>query len=600
MSKGIDGSTIAYIASFLQMSRAQGQKAVLILGSRTGALFRSAEFYDTMKQYALPSFDEQTLTQKFGTCYQLLTNELSSQEQDKQAPLFPYFDEQKIDAILSLALSKINISSADINLAHLIRLRFFDTVISTNVDDMLELAMENLEMEQGRDFYIYDPDVDAEVLKHTQQFPSHIMKVFGNFSLNNYKIKQRHNYLSYKQPLVNWLQDVQQHHLFVVGLDPFWDAEIFRMLSMSNEAFWSVDEKVPGKQAESHQTATMRVIWYVHAKEGSYEYFFRVLHEECSKHSATAINVNQPEHLPKKSESVLEKNQNGAEKPLEIYVSYAKADDASVTEVVIKLAKLRQEKRILIWSKQDILPGNETMTEVHSHLESAAIILLLVSEKFIDSKNADIEVERAMERHRNKTARVIPIILESCEWSNTPYGKLAPLSYPHIENDIRKIIDTMKTERSTAATKLQGKIAKGNFDVFLCHNHKDKPAVKKIGTQLKGQGILPWLDEWELRPGLRWQHLLEQQIAQIKAAAVFVGEDGVGPWERIELEAFLQQFVDRKCPVIPVILSDTSKEPELPVFLKGTTWVDFRVQDPDPMEQLIWGITGERGDMRKE
>jgi hypothetical protein len=24
------------------------------------------------------------------------------------------------------------------------------------------------------------------------------------------------------------------------------------------------------------------------------------------------------------------------------------------------------------------------------------------------------------------------------------------------------------------------------------------------------------------------------------------------------------------------------------------TWVDFRKDDPDPMEQLVWGITGKR------
>jgi hypothetical protein len=25
------------------------------------------------------------------------------------------------------------------------------------------------------------------------------------------------------------------------------------------------------------------------------------------------------------------------------------------------------------------------------------------------------------------------------------------------------------------------------------------------------------------------------------------------------------------------------------------TWVDFRKEDPDPLEQLVWGITGQRG-----
>jgi len=60
------------------------------------------------------------------------------------------------------------------------------------------------------------------------------------------------------------------------------------------------------------------------------------------------------------------------------------------------------------------------------------------------------------------------------------------------------------------------------------------------------------------------------------------------------LYAFLSEFVNRGCPVIPVLLPDVGKVPVLPIFLKGMTWVDFRRQDPDPMKQLIWGITGQR------
>jgi GTPase SAR1 family protein len=147
---------------------------------------------------------------------------------------------------------------------------------------------------------------------------------------------------------------------------------------------------------------------------------------------------------------------------------------------------------------------------------------------------------------------------------------------------------------STAASKLQGKIATGDFDVFLCHHGVDKTPVKKIGEQLKEQGILPWLDEWELRPGIPWQRLLEVRIEQIKSAAVFVGKNGIGPWQQLELEAFLREFANRGCPVIPILLPDAPDEPQLPRFLKGMTWVDFRSQDPDPMERLIWGITGVR------
>ena len=151
-----------------------------------------------------------------------------------------------------------------------------------------------------------------------------------------------------------------------------------------------------------------------------------------------------------------------------------------------------------------------------------------------------------------------------------------------------------KRESEAAASVVQGKIETGDFDVFLCHNSNDKPSVKQIGNKLKDQGILPWLDEWELQPGLQWQQALEQQIESIKSVAVFVGENGFGPWQQQELNAFLREFVNRGCPVIPVLLSDALKKPELPVFLKGMTWVDFKKDEPDPMEQLIWGITGER------
>ena len=147
-------------------------------------------------------------------------------------------------------------------------------------------------------------------------------------------------------------------------------------------------------------------------------------------------------------------------------------------------------------------------------------------------------------------------------------------------------------DRAAAQSTVQGKQETKDFDVFLCHNGKNKASVKKIGEQLKDQGILPWLDEWELPPGQPWQRLLTKQMGQIKSAAVFVGKDGVGPWQQEELEAFLSEFVRRGCPVIPVLLNDAPKVPKLPILLKNRTWVDFRGRDPDPMEQLVWGLRG--------
>ncbi|HEY6341772.1 MAG TPA: hypothetical protein VIY49_09790 [Bryobacteraceae bacterium] len=48
--------------------------------------------------------------------------------------------------------------------------------------------------------------------------------------------------------------------------------------------------------------------------------------------------------------------------------------------------------------------------------------------------------------------------------------------------------------------------------------------------------------------------------------------------------------------MIPVLLPDAPSKPELPVFLRGLTWVDFRSDEPDPLKLLVWGITGKRPD----
>ena len=141
---------------------------------------------------------------------------------------------------------------------------------------------------------------------------------------------------------------------------------------------------------------------------------------------------------------------------------------------------------------------------------------------------------------------------------------------------------------------LKSSIDQKSFDVFLCHNTTDKAEVKIIGEQLKSNGILPWLDEWELPPGLPWQRLLEQQIESIHSAAVFVGKDGIGPWQGLEIEAFLREFIKRGCRVIPVLLTSAPAKPDLPVFLGGMGWVDFRQKDLDPLKRLIWGITAKK------
>ena len=161
-----------------------------------------------------------------------------------------------------------------------------------------------------------------------------------------------------------------------------------------------------------------------------------------------------------------------------------------------------------------------------------------------------------------------------------------------LANQMQQISIEAQGEVSVNVARLE---ARSDFDVYLCHDGRDTPAVTAIAEQLKRQGIKPWLDEWEISPGTPWQSVLEQQIARIRSVAVFLGQDERGPWQNIEQRTILQEFVERGCPVIPVILPGyDGADPDLPPFLRSFTWVDFRQKEPDPLKTLVWGVTGRR------
>ena len=89
---------------------------------------------------------------------------------------------------------------------------------------------------------------------------------------------------------------------------------------------------------------------------------------------------------------------------------------------------MKKQGFISSWHDHKIIAGTEWVGEIDAHLNTAQIILLLISADFLASTYCyDIEVKRAMERHNAGEARVIPIILRHCDWHHAPFGKLQAL-----------------------------------------------------------------------------------------------------------------------------------------------------------------------------
>ncbi len=108
-----------------------------------------------------------------------------------------------------------------------------------------------------------------------------------------------------------------------------------------------------------------------------------------------------------------------------LFFSYSHKDETMRDELETHLAMLKRQNVIETWHDRRIVAGDEFDGQISEHLESADIILLLVSPYFLASSYCyDVEMTRAMERHSEGVARVIPVILDPCDWHSAPFGKL--------------------------------------------------------------------------------------------------------------------------------------------------------------------------------
>jgi TIR domain len=143
----------------------------------------------------------------------------------------------------------------------------------------------------------------------------------------------------------------------------------------------------------------------------------------------SAGNVRQSvEEPPRLTSPAFDKGvQNGAA-PAEVLISYSHRDEKLRQALETHLSLLRRQGFISVWHDRRISGGTEWKEQISAHLDSAALILLLVSPDFLASDYCyDIEMKRALERHADGTARVVPVILRPVDWHEAPFGKLQAL-----------------------------------------------------------------------------------------------------------------------------------------------------------------------------
>src|SRR6266567_5253674 len=113
---------------------------------------------------------------------------------------------------------------------------------------------------------------------------------------------------------------------------------------------------------------------------------------------------------------------------VEVFCSYAHTDEKWLRQLETHLSPLIRQGLISLWHDRQILPGTNWSETIDDHLETASVILLLISANFIASDYCyGVEMKRALERHEANEARVIPIVVHPCNWEHLPLASLQAL-----------------------------------------------------------------------------------------------------------------------------------------------------------------------------
>jgi len=152
--------------------------------------------------------------------------------------------------------------------------------------------------------------------------------------------------------------------------------------------------------------------------------------------------------------------------PVLLFYAYAREDEEIKDRLDSHLAVLKRKGLVDVSHDRKIGPGQEWDGEIAARLNTAHIILPLLSAYFFASDYCyNVEMAQALARQRSGEARVIPIILRPCQWQDTPFSGLQALprdgkpvtQWPNedealdsVAEGIRMVLDEFGTSRVQA------------------------------------------------------------------------------------------------------------------------------------------------------
>ncbi len=124
--------------------------------------------------------------------------------------------------------------------------------------------------------------------------------------------------------------------------------------------------------------------------------------------------------------------------------------------------------------------------------------------------------------------------------------------------------------------------------VFISYSHEQKGFVDILAANLFKRKINVWVDRWELGVGDSIINQIQEAITEASALLIVLSRASVeSAWCKKEIESgLLRELEAKRVIVLPVMFEDC----EIPIFLRGKVYADFRKSFDDGLASILDAI----------
>jgi TIR domain len=435
-------TTIEEILENLLVAQRQGRRVGLFLGHRAGALFSNNTLYEALEKTvksekdlsALLTSDTLAIEDMLRLHLQSMSN-LSPLDKFKKChdTLRDHFSEKGIHTILVHAIAPVRYRKEDDLLAQLIKKGFFNPVITTSIDTLLEDACKVFcGMQQPGDYQVINYGKDSiDKIEQYDATSTQIVKIFGDLDQLKYKTVGNEFNLKDDPNLRDFLSKKLADEIVVIGYDPIWDGPIEQAFSAAGKVVWYIDEELPQQGTHLAQVLNQGRGRYLISPQESYSDFLQKLSNLMSQNGSHDGDGTRSSSIAPQS-SIQEKKQ--------AFISYSHNDSQHLERLRTHLKGYRHvygtETILDCWDDTRIMTGANWQMEIEAALANTKVATLLVNADFLASEYIYVrELPFLLKAAKAKEVILLSIILGPC-----PFKRTALSDYQAINKETEPII----------------------------------------------------------------------------------------------------------------------------------------------------------------